>query len=102
MVKRCKNDIWRIQKVVYLDTFVFPMLEKEFQYFIQHQNDLVKKHNGKYIVLRGEEIVGVFDTIADAYEDSIKKFPPGTFFIQKCIPGTSAYTQTFNSRVIFA
>jgi hypothetical protein len=78
------------------------MLDKEFKYFVNHQKELVRKYNGKYIVIIGEEIVGIFDSIAQAYEDSIKKYTPGTFFIQFCIPGEEAYSQSFNSRVIFA
>lgn len=78
------------------------MLEKEFKYFVEHQQDLVKKYEGKFIVLVGEELIGVYDTIEDAYTKSAESHEPGTFFIQKCLPGKEAYTQTFNSRVIFA
>jgi hypothetical protein len=78
------------------------MLEKEFQYFVSHQKELVKQFKGKFLVIVGEKVIGVYNTIEDAYKESLEKYAAGTFFIQECIPGKDAYTQTFNSRVIFA
>lgn len=77
-------------------------LQNEMKYFIQHQTELVEKYNGKYIVIVGNSVIGSFDRINEAYIESLKKYEPGTFFIQQCIPGKEAYSQTFNSRVIFA
>jgi len=28
------------------------MLDKEFKYFVDHQNDLVQKYSGRYIVIK--------------------------------------------------
>ncbi len=78
------------------------MLKKEFDFYLKNQNELVKKYNGKYLVIIGEEIVGVYDTEMDAYLQSQKKHKLGTFLIQECTPGNEAYTQIFHSRVKFA
>lgn len=78
------------------------MLDKEFQYFIDQQKELVKKYNGKFIVIIGHQVVGAFNTIAEAYDHASEKYEDGTYLIQECIPGEKAYTQNFNSRVIFA
>ncbi len=77
------------------------MLEKEFKYFKDHQEELVKKHEGKYLVIVAEEVVGGYDSEIDAYTEAKKHHKPGTFLIQHCLPGENAYTQTFYSRVIF-
>ena len=78
-------------------------LELEFKYFLDHQDELVKKFNGKYLVIIGEEVKGDFDTLKDAYEFAVKNFELGTFLLQKCTPGEEAYTQTYrNRRVSFA
>ena len=77
------------------------MLEKEVKYFKDHQDELVKKHEGKYLVIVGEEVVGVYEAEIDAYVEAKKNRKPGTFLLQHCLPGESAYTQTFYSRVIF-
>ncbi len=46
------------------------MLEKEFKYFKDHQEELVKKHEGKYLVIVGEEVVGVYNAEIDAYTEA--------------------------------
>ena len=77
------------------------MLEKEFKYYLDNQVELVKKYNGKYIVIKDEKVVGIYDTELEAYNESKKKYELGTFLIQLCIKGKDSYTQSFNSRVIF-
>lgn len=78
-------------------------LELEFKYFLDHQDELVQKFNGKFLVIVGEEVKGDFDTLKDAYEFAVKNFELGTFLLQKCTPGEEAYTQTYrNRRVSFA
>ena len=77
-------------------------LEKEFKFYLENQPAIFAQYGGKCIVIVGEKVVGAFDSMADAYYDSINKYEPGTFLIQKCTEGEEAYTQTFTSRVIFA
>lgn len=77
------------------------MLEKEFQYFIDHQDELVKQYCGKYLVIVGEEVVGAYDSHQEAFDNAVKEYEEGTFLIQHCTPGEAAYTQTFHSRVVF-
>lgn len=78
------------------------MLEKEFQYFVDHQDELVKKYRGRFIVIKGEEIIGNYSSEMEAYTESIKNHELGTFLIQHCLPGSESITQTFHSRVVFS
>ncbi len=78
------------------------MLEREFKYYLANQKQLVEKYLGKYLVIIGEEVVGVFDTFESALEESQKKFELGKFLIQQCLPGEDSYTQTFHTRAVFA
>lgn len=73
------------------------MLEKEFQYYLDHQDELVKKYNGKYIVIKGNDVINSYDTKEEAYFESKKSNDLGTFLIQLCSPGNMDYTQTFHS-----
>ena len=70
------------------------MFEPELAFFITNQNELVSKFNGKTLLIRGDELVGVFNTALEAYLDAQKRFEPGTFMIQQCAPGPEAYTVT--------
>lgn len=74
-------------------------LQKQLEYFKSHQDELVRKYKGKFLVIKDQEVQGVFDTEIEAYTDAKKKFELGTFLIQQSLPGQESYTQTFHSRV---
>jgi hypothetical protein len=78
------------------------MLDKEFKYYLDHQSELLKTYKGRVIVIIGEEVIGDYDSEAEAYTESIKNHKLGTFLIQVCLPGTDSYTHTFHSRVVFS
>ena len=77
-------------------------LEKEFRYYIEHQEELVEKHNGKFVVIKDYKILGAYDSELEAVNKTSEHEELGTFLVQKCEPGKQAYTQTYNSRVAFA
>lgn len=74
-------------------------LQKQLEYFKVHQDELVKKYEGKFLVIKDEKVQGVYNSEMEAYTDAKKKLELGTFLIQRCLPGEESYTQTFHSRV---
>jgi hypothetical protein len=72
------------------------MLEKEFKYFRDHQQELVEKYKGKFVVIIGESVVGAFDSELQAYTETRKAHELGTFLIQQCLPDEGGYIQTFH------
>jgi hypothetical protein len=76
------------------------MIENEFKYYLAHQAELVEKYNGKFIVLKNEQVIGSYDSNREAYSETVKKETLGTFLIQHCTPGSESYSQTFHSQVI--
>jgi hypothetical protein len=76
-------------------------LEKEFDYYLQHQKELVRKYNGKILVIKGQTVIGVFDSELEAVQKTSETHELGTFLVQKCEPGKESYTQTYHSRVAF-
>lgn len=74
-------------------------LEKEFSYYVQNQDELLKMHKGKYIVIKNSEVLGSFNTETEAISEISKTHELGTFLVQKCEPGNADYTQTYHSRV---
>jgi len=77
-------------------------LKREFEYYLAHQDEFVKKYNGKFVVMKDQQVIGVFDDQARAVEDTSELHDLGTFLVQKVEPGEQAYTQTFHSRVALA
>jgi hypothetical protein len=59
------------------------MLEKEFQYFLANQKELVKKHEGKFLMILSDEVVGIFENTIEAYKYAKEKLIDG-FLIQRC------------------
>jgi hypothetical protein len=91
----------------FADIFVFLMtmaspLEQEFKYFIEHQDELVRQHVGKFVVIKDRTVIGVFDDEIEAIKVTSQKHEMGTFLVQQCIPGAEGYSQNFHSRVAFA
>lgn len=78
------------------------MLDTEYKYYLEHQQELLEHYRGRFLVIIGKSVVGDYDSQAEAYLDSIKKYELGSFLIQECTDGPSGYTQTYHSRVIFA
>jgi hypothetical protein len=75
------------------------MLDKEFQYYLDNQNELLKKYKGRFVVIIGDKVVGDYETLDDAYFNSIKQYEAGTFLIQKCTDGDKDYTATFTGAI---
>ncbi len=77
------------------------ILDREFAYYREHQEELVRQYEGKYLVIVGETVISAHESELDAYESAKATNPLGTFLIQHCLPGQDSYTQTFHSRVAF-
>lgn len=74
-------------------------LKKEFQFYLDNQNELVKEYNGKFIVIKNRAVNGAYDNELEAIEKTSKEHGLGTFLVQKCESGSESYTQRFHSRV---
>ena len=72
------------------------VFEKELAFFISNQSELVQKYAGKILVIRGDDVAGVYDSALQAYLEAKKQFAPGTFMLQPCEPGPEAYTVTIH------
>ncbi len=77
------------------------MLDKELQYYIDNQLELIEKYQGKFLVIKDQKIIGNYSSEIEAYSETVKNHELGTFLIQECQPGDENYTQTFRTRVIF-
>lgn len=69
-----------------------PELLSNFNYYLDHQDELVQKYNGKYVAIADEKVVGVFDDEDKAIANTSKKYKLGTFLVHLVGPGTGNYT----------
>ena len=77
-------------------------LEKEFRFYIEHQDEMVEKYDGKIIVIKDGAVLGAYDDELAAITETRKTHELGTFLVQRVSPGSAAYSQTFHSRVAFS
>lgn len=52
-----------------LQPILITMLEREFQYYKDHQEELVKAYDGKVLLISGEEVQGAYILETEAYLD---------------------------------
>lgn len=76
-------------------------LEAEFKFYLNHQDNLVAKYDGKFVVIKGQTVLGAYDDELTAVSETSKSHEIGTFLVQQVSKGTGAYTQTYHSRVVF-
>ncbi len=77
-------------------------LQKEFEYYLAHQDEMVAKYDGKYVVIKDQQVLGAYTDELTAITETEKSHRLGTFLVQFVSEGTSAYTQTFHSRAVFS
>ena len=77
-------------------------LKEEFQFYLDHQDEMVEKYDGKHVVIKNGQVLGAYDDELVAITETEKSEKIGTFLVQKVSKGGSAYTQTFHSRVVFS
>ena len=77
------------------------LLEREFKFYLAHQDEFVEKYDGQYVVITNDMLVGVYDNALTAVTETQKLYELGTFLVQKVSEGDTEYTQSFHSRVTF-
>lgn len=75
------------------------MLDKEFKYYLDHKDELIHKYYNKFIVIKNNSVIGVYDSNSEALSKTAESHELGTFLIQLALPGKES--QTFHSRVLF-
>ena len=72
-------------------------LRREFEFYRANQDDMVKRYDGKVIVLKNQEVLGAYDSHLAAFTDTVKDHERGTFMIQQVSDGGDAYTAILSS-----
>lgn len=70
---------------------------KDFEYFLENYNKFYKDYGHKFIVIRNEQVIGVYESAIDAINNTSKTHPIGTFIVQECNGDESGYTNYVSS-----
>ena len=73
------------------------ILKMEFDYYLAHQEEMVEKYDGSFIVIKDQQVIGNFDSDATAVIQTERIHPLGTFLVQRVSAGKEAYTVSIAS-----
>lgn len=59
------------------------MLEKERTFFQQHREEWLSKFPGKFVLVKGEELIGAFNTPDDALIEGARRFGLDSFLVRR-------------------
>ncbi len=58
-------------------------LEQEYDYYLDIREELARDHNGKYVAIKGKEVLGIFDNYRQAAEAIYVEHEYGTVLMQE-------------------
>ncbi len=61
------------------------VLDQELTTFEQHRSELVGRSEGKFVLIHGGEVAGVFDTEQDAITQGYQKFGNVPFLVKQIL-----------------
>lgn len=77
--------------------------DSDFRFFLENHEKLLAEYAGKFLGIKDSKVLFAKDSFEEALEEAQRlNLELGTFLIQECTEGDSAYTQEFHSRVVFA
>lgn len=74
-------------------------LENDYNFFLKNKKEFCVDYPEKHLVIKDEEIIGVYDDQVSAFTETTKQHKPGSFIIQQCSE-ESKEAQIFRSRVV--
>ncbi len=72
-------------------------LKRAFEFYLANQDAMVERYDGRFIVIKNDEVIGAYDSDLEAVKETKKVHPLGTFLVQKVSVGEADYTATFHS-----
>ncbi len=59
------------------------MLEQERQFYAEHLAEWLTTYPGKYVAVKGDELIGAFDTIEEALAEGARRFALEPFLVRR-------------------
>ncbi|MCY4450100.1 MAG: hypothetical protein OXE02_14790 [Chloroflexi bacterium] len=72
-------------------------LKRMFEFYLTNQDTIVERYDGRFVVIKDDEVIGVYDSDLEAVTETKEVHPLGTFIVQKVSEGEADYTATFHS-----
>jgi hypothetical protein len=70
------------------------MLDQEIAYYQAHLDQWLKDYPGKYVSIKGEEVVGFFNSRDEALTETVNRYGIGSYLIRQIGEGSISYINT--------
>ena len=76
------------------------MQDQDFDYFLENMQTLYKAYGDKFVAVKNQTILGVYDTFNDALDTTLRTEELGTFLIQEIFNDEEKMMHYFQSNVM--
>ena len=74
----------------------------DYDFFINNLAELYKEYGHRFLVIKNEKVVGVYNSFDDALTETLKTEKPGSFLIQECVENPKDLVLTFQGNIAFS
>ncbi|GHV49974.1 hypothetical protein FACS1894216_01330 [Synergistales bacterium] len=75
--------------------------ERNYRWFKDNLQRLADDYSDKYLAIKNQRVIGVYDTYPEAFNDTQAKEPADDYIIQLCSTDKEKTLNMFHSRVSF-
>lgn len=58
------------------------IIDQQIDFYKKNRIEFITQHGGKHLAIKGMQIIGIYNTKTEAYEETIKLHEIGTFIIE--------------------
>ena len=58
-------------------------LQQEYDFFLAHLNEFMKTHLNEFVVIKGDKVIGFFNSYEKALRDGLQRLGDVPFFIKE-------------------
>lgn len=74
-------------------------LEREREIYEAHLEEWRQTHMGKFVLIKGDEVVGFFDSLDSAFNEGTARFKLDPFFVKQVTPREIVNVSFFGRRL---
>lgn len=57
--------------------------EENFEFFLNHLDDLMKEHQGEFVLIHNKQFIGFYETDEQAFNEGMNKYGLGLYSVQE-------------------
>lgn len=62
------------------------VLEQELKFFAENKPKWIEDHSGKFVLVKGEQLIDVFDNADTAVSEGVRRFGMESFLVRQVTP----------------